>query len=34
MDCSLTYHHLERTSNLDTPNFDRNIAGVRITYRF
>jgi len=34
MDFSLTYRHLERTSNLDTPNFDRNIAGVRITYRF
>jgi hypothetical protein len=34
MDCSFTYHHLERTSNLDTPSFDRNIVGARITYRF
>jgi hypothetical protein len=34
MDCSLTYRHLERTGNLDTPSFDRNVAGVRIAYRF
>ena len=34
MDVALTYRHFERTGNLDTPAFDRNVGGVRLTYRF
>lgn len=34
MDVALTYRYSERTGNLDTPAFDRNVGGLRITYRF
>jgi hypothetical protein len=34
MDVALTYRYFERTGNLDTPAFDRNVGGVRLTYRF
>jgi hypothetical protein len=34
MDCALTYRYMQRTSNLDTPNFDRNVIGIRLNYRF
>jgi hypothetical protein len=34
MDCCLTYRHLERTANLVTAGFDRNIVSFSLTYRF
>ena len=34
MDVALTYRYSKRTGNLDTPAFDRNVGGLRITYRF
>jgi hypothetical protein len=34
VDCALTYRYSQRTANLDTAGFNRNVAGVRITYHF
>ena len=34
MDLSLSYRYAERFGNFDNPTFNRNIAGVSISYRF